>query len=118
MMRRTIYISAFLFITGLPVSFSQDAKEIVKKADDKMQGEKTSYSNMTMKIIRPTWERTITFKSWTLERDYSLALVTSPPKENGQTFLKRKNEMWNWNPTINRLIKLPPSMMDGFRLYK
>ena len=67
---------------------------------------------MTMKIIRPTWDRTITFKSWTKGRDHSLALVTSPPKEKGQTFLKRENEMWNWNPTINRLIKLPPSMMS------
>jgi outer membrane lipoprotein-sorting protein len=112
MMKRTIYISSILFITGFSVSFSQDAKEIIKKADAKMQGEETSYSIMTMKIIRPTWERTITFKTWTRGRDYSLALVTAPPKENGQTFLKRINEMWNWNPTINRLIKLPPSMMS------
>jgi len=112
MMKRNIYISSILFITVFSVTFSQDAKEIIKKADAKMQGEETSYSIMTMKIIRPTWERTITFKTWTRGRDYSLALVTAPPKENGQTFLKRINEMWNWNPTINRLIKLPPSMMS------
>lgn len=111
-MKRNIYISSILFITVFSVTFSQDAKEIIKKADAKMQGEETSYSIMTMKIIRPTWERTITFKTWTRGRDYSLALVTAPPKENGQTFLKRINEMWNWNPTINRLIKLPPSMMS------
>jgi outer membrane lipoprotein-sorting protein len=35
-----------------------------------------------------------------------------PAKDLGQTFLKRGNEMWNWNPSINRLIKLPPSMMS------
>ncbi len=97
---------------SLTGTFAQDATEIVKKANDKMQGEITSQSIMTMTIVRPTWERKISFKSWTKGRDYSLALITSPPKEQGQTFLKRENEMWSWNPTINRLIKLPPSMMS------
>lgn len=111
-MKLKLFISGFLLFYGISASFSQDATEIIKKADDKMQGEETSYSRMTMKIIRPTWERNITFKSWTKGREHSLALITSPPRENGQTFLKRENEMWNWNPTINRLIKLPPSMMS------
>ncbi|KPL17618.1 MAG: hypothetical protein AMS26_00280 [Bacteroides sp. SM23_62] len=91
---------------------AQDAREIIRKADEKMQGEETSQSTMTMTIVRPSWQREITFKSWTKGRDYSLALVTAPAKEEGQTFLKRETEMWNWNPTINRLIKLPPSMMS------
>jgi len=96
-------------------SLAQNATEIVKKADEKWNGEKSSHSKMTMKVIRPTWERTIEFKSWTLDKDYALTLITSPPKEKGQTFLKRKTEMWNWMPTINRMIKLPPSMMaDGW----
>jgi outer membrane lipoprotein-sorting protein len=38
-------------------------------------------------------------------------LITAPAKEKGQSFLKRKNEMWSWNPAINRIIKLPPSML-------
>jgi outer membrane lipoprotein-sorting protein len=102
---------SFLISFVLPVP-AQDAKEIIKKADEKMQGEETSQSTMTMTIVRPTWQREVTFKSWTKGRDYSLALVTAPAKEAGQTFLKRETEMWNWNPTINRLIKLPPSMMS------
>jgi outer membrane lipoprotein-sorting protein len=41
-----------------------------------------------------------------------MTLITAPAREKGQSFLKRENEMWNWNPTISRLIKLPPSMMS------
>jgi outer membrane lipoprotein-sorting protein len=67
---------------------------------------------MAMTIVRPTWERTIEFKNWTSGRDYALTLITAPAKDKGQSFLKRQNEMWNWNPTIDRLIKLPPSMMS------
>jgi len=88
------------------------AKEIVRLADEKFNGEKSGISVMVMTVIRPTWERTVEFKSWTMGRVNSLTLITAPAKDAGQTFLKRGQEMWNWNPAINRLIKLPPSMMS------
>jgi outer membrane lipoprotein-sorting protein len=93
--------------------FSQQpsAKDIVKKASDLMQGE-TNESVMTMTIVRPTWQRSVSFHTWAKGSDFSLALVTDPAKEKGQTFLKRKNEIWNWVPNIQRMIKLPPSMMS------
>lgn len=104
---------AILF--NLTSAFGQDAKEIIRKADEKWNGEKSSQGTMTMTIVRPSWERTIQFKIWTLERDYSMTLITAPAKEKGQAFLKRKTEMWNWMPSISRMIKLPPSMMaDGW----
>jgi outer membrane lipoprotein-sorting protein len=103
-----------LLLVGLFFSGSimaQSATDIIKKADAKMKGQ-TFYGEMSMTIVRPTWKRTISFKTWGKGSEYSLALVTYPPKEAGQTFLKRENEMWTWNPTINRLIKLPPSMLS------
>lgn len=111
-MKRFTFTSIILLFALLIPVYPQDAREIIKKADEKMQGEETSQSTMTMTIVRPTWQRVITFKSWTKGRDHTMALVTAPAKEEGQTFLKRETEMWNWNPTINRLIKLPPSMMS------
>lgn len=87
------------------------AYEIVKLADEKMRGEKSSESTMTMQVIRPGWTRTVGFKSWSLGTAFSMVLITAPAKEKGQSFLKRSNEMWNWNPSINRIIKLPPSML-------
>ena len=50
-------------------------------------------------------------KSWSKGNDYSVTLVTSPAKEKGSVFLKRKREAWNYLPAIERTIKLPPSMM-------
>ena len=49
-------------------------KEIVRKADEKFNGEKSSISQMAMTIVRPTWERTVEFKGWSSGRDYSLTL--------------------------------------------
>jgi outer membrane lipoprotein-sorting protein len=88
------------------------AAEIVKKADERFNGEKSSISAMSMTIIRPTWQRKVDFKTWSLGHEYSLTLITDPAKDRGETYLKRGNEMWSWNPTISRLIKFPPSMMS------
>jgi outer membrane lipoprotein-sorting protein len=87
------------------------AKEIVKKANDLMLGQ-TNESYMRMSIVRPTWQRTIAFHTWSKGSEFSLVIITDPAKEKGQTFLKRKNEIWNWIPNIQRMIKLPPSMMS------
>jgi outer membrane lipoprotein-sorting protein len=103
----------FLLPVRLTVSAQQlTAKEIVTRADEKFNGEMSGYSVMSMTIVRPTWQRTVEFRSWSLEDDYALTLITAPAREKGQTFLKRGTGMWSWNPAINRLIKLPPSMMS------
>ncbi len=110
------YAIYFLLVAGIFQNSlsAQDltATELVRKADEKFNGEKSSYSVMSMTIIRPAWQRTIEFKNWTLGRDFALTLITAPAREAGQSFLKRGSEMWSWNPSINRLIKLPPSMMS------
>ncbi len=86
------------------------AKDIVDKAYELMRG-KTSRGEMTMTIMRPKWERSLSFKTWSKGTEYSLIYVTAPAKEKGQVFLKRDKEMWNWLPSIERMIKIPPSMM-------
>lgn len=103
-------LSLSSFHTLLPGQLSP--KEIIRKADERFNGEESSKSLMSMTIVRPSWERTMEFKTWSSGRDLSLTLITAPARDKGQSFLKRNNEMWNWNPTISRLIKLPPSMMS------
>ncbi|MFW5886325.1 MAG: outer membrane lipoprotein-sorting protein [Bacteroidota bacterium] len=105
------WINTLLSLLIVGTAWGQNATEIVRKADAKMRGE-SSKGELKMIIKRPTWERTIEFKSWSLSTEYSMTLVTAPAKEEGQVFLKRQNEIWQWNPTINRMIKLPPSMMS------
>jgi outer membrane lipoprotein-sorting protein len=105
----------FILLLGvIPTIYAQplSATDIVRKADEKYRGEMTGYSVMAMTIVRPAWQRTIEFKSWSKGDDYTLTLITAPAREKGQTFLLRGSEMWSWNPTISRLIKLPPSMMS------
>jgi outer membrane lipoprotein-sorting protein len=108
-------IISVIIIFGAGILQAQDATEIIRKADDKWTGEQSSESQMTMTIIRPDWERTISFKNWSKGKDMAMTLITEPARERGQAFLKRDNDMWNYMPTIERMIKLPPSMLaDGW----
>ena len=90
--------------------WSQTPSEIIKISDSRLRGD-SSYAELTITIVRPKWEKKMSIKSWTKGTDYSVSLVTSPAKEKGSVFLKRKNEAWNYLPAIERTIKLPPSMM-------
>jgi outer membrane lipoprotein-sorting protein len=104
-------ILLLLFFHLSIIALSQEAKDIVKKADEKAKG-KTSVANITIQTIRPTWTREMTVKAWTKGNDLSFILVLAPAKEKGVVFLKRKKEVWNWIPSIERSIKMPPSMMS------
>lgn len=105
-----------LFFLGLIISFfyfplnAQTAYEIIKKAEDNARGQQ-AYGEMKMTIERPKWTREIIMKTWTKGDDYSLVVVTSPARDKGTAFLKRDKEIWNWQPSIDRSIKMPPSMM-------
>jgi len=108
-MKNTAFLVALMIFSFGAIA--QNATDIVKKAYDKERGT-SSRGEMSMTIVRPTWQRTLKFKMWGKGQEYSLTLVTYPAKEKGQTFLKRQNDLWSWNPTISKMIKLPASMMS------
>lgn len=102
----------WLIFLLLPVhGRAQDAREIIRAADAHAKG-KTSVSIMTIQIVRPSWTREMSLKTWTKGNDHALILITSPVKDKGIVYLKRGKEVWNWIPAIERNIKLPPSMMS------
>ncbi|ODW45788.1 outer membrane lipoprotein-sorting protein [Vibrio parahaemolyticus] len=104
-------IAALLFLLFTSLSYAESAFDIVQKSDQAMRG-KSSYSEATMEIVRPDWTRSMTMKSWTKGTELSLVLVTAPAKDKGSASLKRHREMWNWVPSIERVIKIAPSMLS------
>ena len=104
------------FLIQLLIAFSlslhaQTAKEIIEITEDKMRG-KTSQATIVVKTIRPGWTREMRLKTWMKGNEYSTILITAPARDRGIVFLKRKKEVWNWMPSIEKIIKLPPSMMS------
>ncbi|EGQ9920667.1 TPA: outer membrane lipoprotein-sorting protein [Vibrio parahaemolyticus] len=104
-------VAALFFLLFTSLSYAESAFDIVQKSDQAMRG-KSSYSEATMEIVRPDWTRSMTMKSWTKGTELSLVLVTAPAKDKGSASLKRHREMWNWVPSIERVVKIAPSMLS------
>lgn len=87
-----------------------DARSIVKGAIDHWRGV-SSVAEMTMVIHRPDWERTMTMRAWTKGEKQSLVRVLEPKKDRGNGTLTDDNNLWSYSPRVNRVIKVPSSMM-------
>ena len=87
-----------------------DATELVTHAFKAYRG-LASIGTMEMTIHRPSWERTQTLKAWTRGERETLVTTLAPERDRGSGTLKLAGAMWIYNPKVNRVIKLPPSMM-------
>lgn len=111
------YILLVFLVCFLPARVSavttaeEDAREIVEQAFDYWRG-LSSVARFSMIIHRPDFQRSMVMKGWTKGRRSSLFFVEKPAKDAGNGTLKKGREMWSYNPKINRVIKLPPSMMS------
>jgi outer membrane lipoprotein-sorting protein len=90
---------------------ADDPREIIRDMEQNVRGD-ASYNEMTMETVRPRYTREISLRSWTLGDDYSLIYITAPARDRGTAFLKRGNEIWNYQPQVDRTIRMPPSMMS------
>jgi outer membrane lipoprotein-sorting protein len=106
-------VAAAVLVLGTAAAAQQaerDAKSIVRDAVDHWRG-LSSYSEMTMVIHRPDWERSMTMRAWTKGDKQSLVRVMEPKKDRGNGTLTDDNNMWTFSPKVNRVIKIPSSMM-------
>jgi outer membrane lipoprotein-sorting protein len=109
-MHKSMLWLGLLFLSS-SVAQESDATQLVRNAMDHWRG-LTSHSNMTMIIHRPDWERTMTMESWSKGDKQSLVRVIEPRKDAGNGTLLDDNNMWTYTPKINRIIKVPSSMMS------
>ncbi len=109
---RTALTSAFGLIAVLSAQalHANEARDIVRAAVDYWRGA-SSHGEMTLTIHRPDWERSMSMRTWTQGDDRSLVRVTAPKKDRGNGTLIDDNNMWSYSPKINRVIKVPSSMM-------
>lgn len=87
-----------------------DVEAIVRKVDELYRSE-ASYAEIEMEIVTPHWQRTLSMDAWTEGMNKTFIRITSPKKEEGMATLRIENEMWNYLPKTNKVMKVPPSMM-------
>jgi len=87
-----------------------EGRIIVSDIEKRLWG-MTSDGEYEMTITTPHWSRTLRLHSWMQRPDKTFVRILAPKKEAGIGSLRVKSEMWNFLPKIERVIKIPPSMM-------
>lgn len=108
--RILLFIFLFAFSVSTALAAELTAQEIVKRSDDLMRGD-TQQGTYVMTIITPQWNRRLEIAFVGQDRDKMFLRILSPAKEQGTATLRIGNEMWNYLPTVERVIKIPPSLM-------
>ena len=106
---------ALVFLPLLFSSFSVSAlevKELIHHIDQLWRGE-TSRATMSMTVKTQRYQRSMTMEAWSKGKEYSLVVIRQPIKDKGIATLKVKENIWNYLPKIDRVTKVPSSMMSG-----
>lgn len=112
-MNRLFIFTLIIFPLITSYSYGNSELDEILNRIDKVYRSKSSVSDLSMMIKTPHWERTLELKSWTKGMENTFITILSPHKEKGISTLKKKNVMWNYFPKVNKVIKVPPSMMMG-----
>ncbi|MEJ2722432.1 MAG: outer membrane lipoprotein-sorting protein, partial [bacterium] len=115
--RACLLLTVVLLACVLPASIdasagtSDDTIQKIIKDIDELYRSKSSYSEIEMHVVTPHWERTMAMNAWSSGMEKTFVRITAPQKDKGMATLRIGNEMWNYLPKINKIIKIPPSMM-------
>ncbi|MBI4358222.1 MAG: outer membrane lipoprotein-sorting protein [Candidatus Omnitrophica bacterium] len=111
-----IFLAVFLIASPL-YSFGKalpDATELLEQMDNVIRGASHDMT-VTLDVKTKRWQRTYKIRVQMKGVDYAFARVLEPPKSEGQGFLRIKTRLWQYLPTAERTILIPPSLMlDDF----
>ena len=89
-----------------------EVEDLIRHMDALWRGE-TSKALLTMTVTTRRYKRTMTIEAWSHGKHRSLVVVRKPKKDRDVATLKVKENIWNYLPKINRVTKVPSSMMAG-----
>ncbi len=116
---RLMLVTALLMLAGFQ-SASADtsqsnpltAKQLLDHIDQLWRGN-TSHTLMQMQVKTRRYQRTMEMEAWSMGDEHSLVVIQQPVKDKGIATLKVEENIWNYLPKINRVTKVPASMMSG-----
>jgi outer membrane lipoprotein-sorting protein len=112
-MKMRLHILAWLcaaMSVGVVHAVEPDGREILDRVEKLLWGQ-TVQGRYEMHITTPGWKRSLQLAVWMERPDKSFIRILAPAKEAGIGSLRIKTEMWNYLPNVERVIKIPPSMM-------
>jgi outer membrane lipoprotein-sorting protein len=113
----SILVLGLLLVLGGPSGVAQGptAEELVRGVDQLLRAE-SHIMQVEMDVTTPDYQRTDVLKIYMEGEEKALIKLIAPDEERGTGWLKLGEELWMYIPSIDQLMKIPPSMMmESFR---
>ena len=102
---------ALLAVRPALATDDKSAHDRVERMIHKMRGH-INVSEYEMTVQRPAWSRSVKMRIWDdRTRKRVFVRITDPAKDNGTSFLRLDYNLWNYLPSVEKVLKIPPSMM-------
>lgn len=90
---------------------SISAYEVIKRGEERMRGN-SSYARIKFTIEKRRFRRSMLIDIWETRRaDRSFIRLLKPKKDQGVSFLKRSQNLWQYIPKIGKEIKIEESLL-------
>ncbi len=87
------------------------AIELIQHVDDLLRG-KQNYAVYKMVVTTPRWERELQLEAWDDRQNHKTFIhILAPVKDHGTKYLRIQYKLWVYLPKLERVLKIPPSMM-------
>src|SRR5437016_2344952 len=97
-------------LPALLAAAPSEATGLLERSEDHVNG-KTLQIRMKMTIRKAGSVRELGLRLWMKGRDRAVIKIQSPPRERDQGNLRIKLDLWQYLPNVERIIRIPPSMM-------
>lgn len=87
-------------------------EDFLQRTDD-LYRSRSSIAVIEMEIQTPHWSRSLEMQAWSQGEENTLIRILKPRKEKGVATLKKGQDLWNYFPKVEKVMKLPASMMMG-----
>ncbi|MGD8276853.1 MAG: outer membrane lipoprotein-sorting protein [Gemmatimonadota bacterium] len=113
--RAAVVVGGLVLVLGLPgVLAGQAVPDVDRVLDhlDDMYRATSSYSKITMTVVRKRGTRELTLEAWSRGLDDALVVIRAPAREAGTATLLTDEGLWNYAPRADRLIRIPAGLLS------
>ncbi len=105
-----LFASILMLLSSTGLAESLSAREIIDRVDQLLRGD-SSLATVQMSVATEHWKRTMELRIWSEGTEKVLIKVLEPKKDAGTATLRVGDNIWNYLPKIDRVIRVPTSMM-------
>ncbi len=109
----TRFFTSLILACATTFVFGQNPTTLLKQAEAKLSGSRSA-AEVSIRTVRPRWERTMDAKIWNEGMDKTMILITGPAREKGTVFLRNGDDVWHYVPGIKKVVALPAAMVQSW----